>query len=195
MSKLLTILIPLSGLLFACSSTPETAPVATFDPEPWLEKGGRVQGASFAVLSTKLNAAMAEHGIAGAVQFCNQAAYPLTDTLSKMYDCSIRRVSLHPRNPLNQANEFEFAILENWEKDVKNNVDPVAVVQELAPDTIMYYGPIRIQQGCLNCHGKIETEIATEVRSRLTELYPDDRATGYALGDLRGMWSIRFVNR
>jgi hypothetical protein len=27
----------------------------------------------------------------------------------------------------------------------------------------------------------------------IEERYPDDRATGYELGDLRGMWSIRWA--
>lgn len=42
---------------------------------------------------------------------------------------------------------------------------------------------------CLKCHGGAE-DIAGGTRAVLAEKYPRDRATGYQLGDLRGMWKI-----
>lgn len=195
MRNLFILLTAVVGLLMSCQTDTTSPPVHAFDPEPWLDKGNRVQGASFAVLSTKLKTSLATEGVAGAVSYCNMAAYPLTDTLSQMYDCSIRRATRRPRNPLNQANEYEFAILDNWEKDLKNGVPLVAVVQELSPDTVMYYSPIRIQPLCLNCHGQVGKEVTPEIATQLLGLYPDDQATGYSPGDLRGMWSIRFINQ
>jgi hypothetical protein len=38
----------------------------------------------------------------------------------------------------------------------------------------------------LKCHGNIEGELAKAVRSA----YPDDKAIGYKMGDLRGMIAI-----
>ena len=40
----------------------------TFDPAPWLDKGSRVQAATFAVLSTKLKGAMSKEGVDGAIR-------------------------------------------------------------------------------------------------------------------------------
>jgi len=43
---------------------------------------------------------------------------------------------------------------------------------------------------CLQCHGE-PAKLAPGVAEALKELYPDDQATGYSLGDLRGAISIR----
>ncbi len=188
-------LVLLLGLIAACTTASGPEPVHSFDPTPWLDKGSRVQAASFAVLSTKLKGVMGKQGVSEAIQYCSLTAHPLTDSLSAMYDCTIRRATLQTRNPINQANDYESAILEDWASDLKDGKEITAVVQEITPDTVMYYAPIRIQPLCLNCHGQVGQEITPENFALLQTLYPDDRATGYALGDLRGMWSIRFLNK
>ena len=49
--------------------------------------------------------------------------------------------------------------------------------------------PIRLKAQCQMCHGTPE-EIDESIQSALAEHYPDDRATGYAEGDLRGWFWI-----
>jgi hypothetical protein len=39
---------------------------------------------------------------------------------------------------------------------------------------------------CLQCHGTADT-IAPEVRQAIETLYPNDLATGYTVGELRGL--------
>jgi len=41
---------------------------------------------------------------------------------------------------------------------------------------------------CLKCHGE---QLDPAVQARIKELYPDDKATGYKTGDLRGAVTIR----
>jgi len=41
---------------------------------------------------------------------------------------------------------------------------------------------------CLTCHG---TDLAPEVRSALQRFYPDDQATGYSAGQIRGAISLK----
>ena len=50
-----------------------------------------------------------------------------------------------------------------------------------------YVEPIRVGPPCLQCHGE---ELAPEVAAAIDARYPDDRARGYALGDLRGFFWI-----
>jgi hypothetical protein len=50
-----------------------------------------------------------------------------------------------------------------------------------------YVEPITIQPPCLACHG---TQLDAAVRQKLAELYPEDRATGFAPGELRGMFWV-----
>ncbi|MCF8238941.1 MAG: DUF3365 domain-containing protein [Saprospiraceae bacterium] len=186
-------LLSLFGLLLACTPSSNPQPVESFDPLPWLEKGSMVQASSFAVLSTKLKGVMEKQGIGEAIQYCSLSAQSLTDTLSRMYGCTIRRATLQTRNPVNQANDYEAAILADWAADLKAGKELTAVVQELTPDTVMYYAPIRMQPLCLNCHGTVGTEITAANYGLIQQRYPEDQATGYAVGDLRGMWSIQFV--
>lgn len=55
--------------------------------------------------------------------------------------------------------------------------------------------PIAIEAPCLACHGPADG-LAPEIRAKLTAAYPQDPATGYALGDLRGaLWAEAPVGR
>ena len=47
---------------------------------------------------------------------------------------------------------------------------------------------------CLTCHGSKE-QIGGDLYSDVIEaLYPKDKAINFKLGELRGMWSIKFLN-
>ena len=50
-----------------------------------------------------------------------------------------------------------------------------------------YMKAIPISEICLKCHGR---EIAPDVQDQLTKLYPGDQAKGYALGDIRGAFTL-----
>jgi hypothetical protein len=49
---------------------------------------------------------------------------------------------------------------------------------------------IRLQEFCLACHGPADS-IAPAVKQVITARYPNDQATGYAIGELRGAISVR----
>lgn len=49
--------------------------------------------------------------------------------------------------------------------------------------------PIRLKPRCLVCHGP-KDYLMQEVREALAEDYPDDRATGFAVGGLRGWFWV-----
>ena len=53
-----------------------------------------------------------------------------------------------------------------------------------------YVEPIIVQPLCLTCHG---SELAPDIGAQITELYPDDRATGFEAGDLRGVFWVEFT--
>ena len=52
--------------------------------------------------------------------------------------------------------------------------------------------PLIVAPVCIICHGPKET-MAPEVKRMLTERYPEDRATGFQDGDLRGAISVKIV--
>jgi hypothetical protein len=67
-----------------------------------------------------------------------------------------------------------------------NDDEPRAV--RLASGDIGYVEPIRTKGICLQCHGD---QIEPGVKARLQELYPEDQATGFEKGELRGLFWVK----
>ncbi|NNL66900.1 MAG: DUF3365 domain-containing protein, partial [Myxococcales bacterium] len=103
----------------------------------------------------------------------------------------VRRTSERNRNPHNAPDDWESAGLTRFERGLASG-SPVAEIHEVdeARGELRYLRPILTGAQCLQCHGAEET-LAPEVRERIAERYPDDRATGFAAGDLRGAFSVR----
>jgi uncharacterized protein (UPF0335 family) len=45
---------------------------------------------------------------------------------------------------------------------------------------------------CLKCHGTTDKQMERETYSKIKELYPNDKAIGYDVNEVRGIWSISF---
>ena len=50
-----------------------------------------------------------------------------------------------------------------------------------------YYRKIVVTQKCLQCHGDLQT-VDLDLWRRVKDIYPWDKASGYKVGDLRGMF-------
>ncbi|HHO52618.1 MAG TPA: DUF3365 domain-containing protein [Deltaproteobacteria bacterium] len=97
--------------------------------------------------------------------------------------------SLRPRDPANRAPDWvqpwldahrdaEFSDVQGTEQIVEGPGGSVARVLL----------PIPMLDTCVRCHGS-EAQIPADVRTRLEARYPDDQATGFAVGDLMGaLW-------
>ncbi len=164
---------------------------AGIDSSAYIEKGMMAIGATFGALSQKLMQEMQEHGAVEAVQYCNTAALPLTDSLAKLHQIGIKRTSLKWRNPKNAPKDWEKAVLTSYEAQIKKGEQPKPQLQQLANKQWVLSAPIQIQGPCLKCHGK---NIDQALADQLDQLYPKDQARGYEEGDLRGIWSITFEN-
>jgi hypothetical protein len=112
------------------------------------------------------------------------------DSLGMNSNVTIRRVSHMYRNPEDAPNEMEDQLLNAYAYSLEQNEDPGDNIQMLENGKILYTKPIVIQTPlCLYCHGDKDM-IAADTKARINKLYPDDKATGFKEGDLRGMWSI-----
>jgi hypothetical protein len=145
------------------------------------------QGLSQLVFST-----MEKEGPAATVRVCSEVAQERTaaHAADGVY---VRRISDRLRSPLNAADEVEARELERMhELDAEGRLPPeiIRLVQQGDIRSLQLLRPIRIQQPCLACHGEADA-IDPEVRRILAERYPDDQATGYSVGDLRGAVSVR----
>jgi len=142
-------------------------------------------------LMRHLLAEMKSGGAAAAVRVCSEVAQDLAAKHS-VDGLTVRRVSLKPRNPADAPDPFERAQLIELEELHRQGRLPSRVVETVETDAgaqLRYMRPIAVASACLRCHGPAEA-IDPEVRRILAERYPDDRATGYASGDLRGAISV-----
>lgn len=163
-----------------------------YDTTAVVSEGQKIAQATFQTLSSNLKNAVAKGGIKHALRFCNVEAMPLTDSLSAHHEVSIRRASHKPRNPYNTAEPREAEVIKQYinSLDAGKELKPVTYADE---NRITFHAPITINNGlCLNCHGQPGRDITKENLATIQELYPKDQATGFSMGELRGIWTIRF---
>ncbi len=157
------------------------------------EKGAMIARNSQKVLSSQLKKAMREGGVSNAIKYCNVKAYPLIDSMEETYGVSIKRASHRLRNPKDAPDQHEKKVLTTYldRLDTGEKLEPV--VQSLPEDKMLYAKPIMLNKPlCLNCHGKVGAELSRKDFALIKEKYPKDSAHNHRLGDLRGIWSIKF---
>lgn len=137
-------------------------------------------------LMGNLMKAIEEQGHEYALEFCNVNAIPITDSLSQAMKVTIQRLSENNRNPINVlATANDKAIFEYFKEH-----DSIADTLLTENGHDVYYKRINLAMAaCANCHGK---EIEPDLLAKINSLYPEDKATGYALNDFRGMWKVTY---
>ncbi|EIJ33990.1 Tll0287-like domain-containing protein [Thiothrix nivea] len=207
------LMISLSALLAACGAekqaeAPKTEQQAAAPAEQAMQQASAEQGAVPAVdkaalaeeakaavqalggtLKGELETAMKAGGPVEALDVCHTRAPEIAKAVSADKGMQVSRVSLKNRNPVMGApNEWQTQVLNEFETRKAAGEDPAALAYaEVAGNEFRFMKAIPTGAVCLKCHG---TEISPEVSAKLTELYPDDKATGFKEGDLRGAFVV-----
>lgn len=143
-------------------------------------------GEAFAALSGRLMEAINSEGHVAAIHVCSMEAKDLLDGVAGSHDAVIRRVTDRPRNPENRADARDLEVMAMMQAMITAGEPPTPVV-----DGRTVRLPIRIAAPlCLTCHGNPETDIAPETLAAIRTRYPADRAKGYRLDELRGLWRV-----
>lgn len=163
-----------------------------FDTAAVVEEGREITQAAFRTLGSNLQQAMKEGGVEHALQFCSVEAIPLTDSLSARFSVKVGRASHRPRNPDNRADSLELVSIRNYLQQIEAG-EKLSPAVYAAEQGLIFHAPIRIPgELCLNCHGQPGTDITGSNLELIRTLYPEDEATGFATGELRGIWTVRF---
>ena len=159
-----------------------------------LQKGGEIANLTQAELLKNVSLAINKGGAGYAIEFCNLAALPIKDSLSRLHNCQIQRIALKYRNPLDMPRtEREKEQLKQY-RQASQTGEALKAEVYLDPDKIEYYQPIMIaMEACLKCHGDPGKHIAEGTLEKIKTLYPDDLATGFEMNDFRGAWKITFL--
>ena len=173
-------------------------PGQTLAAEPTLEEiGDQVSGRLFASLMTTLQEKIASAGPEAAIAYCRLEALPLTAQIAQEFPQikNVRRAALRVRNPANAPDDTDRSVLEDWLASWNPTAPPKPVLKEFTDDDgtkeLRYYRPVPVIATCLACHGTGD-EILPDVRTAIERDYPQDQATGFKEGDLRGAIVVTF---
>lgn len=155
------------------------------------EAAGAIKGLA-QNLKKELKAAMKAGGPVKAIEVCNVVAPSIAAAQSQEHGLNVRRTALKLRNPNNAPDDFEVKVLKKFAEDIAAGKDAKTLVYAEAVKTddgteLRFMKAIPTGEVCLKCHGG---NVAPEVKAAIGELFPQDQATGFKAGDLRGAFSV-----
>jgi Protein of unknown function (DUF3365) len=178
------------GLL--ATMLPWAAPAA--DPD-WTGEARSVATSVPPKLLEVLKAEIDKGGPEGAIAACRDEAPKLARAASERTGWQVRRVSLKHRNPKAVPDAWEAAVLQDFDRRAAAGESPMTL--ERAEDVVengqtvrRYMRALPVQELCTACHGPAD-RLSAAVTDKLKALYPDDRGTGYSVGQIRGAMTIR----
>jgi hypothetical protein len=133
-----------------------------------------------------MNRAMKNDGAPAAIGVCSQEARAITAKLSEQPGLRIGRTSHRLRNPDNQPPPWLASFVKDL--DGKRASEIKAQVFDLGT-RVGVVRPIPTAKICTKCHGNT-SELDPEATGPLRESYPRDRATGFEVGDIRGLFWV-----
>ncbi|MBL4765892.1 MAG: DUF3365 domain-containing protein [Colwellia sp.] len=140
-----------------------------------------------------LKTSMKSEGPIKSLAVCNIQAGPIAKKNSSLSGWDIARTSLKVRNVSNAPDEWESTILHQFEKrkaageNIKN-MEYAETVKVGDKRVFRYMKPIPTAGLCLTCHGG---DVSEEVTQKVKSLYPNDQATGFNVGDIRGAFTLQ----
>jgi hypothetical protein len=169
----------------------QSAPPSTIDASLVQSTRG-IAGELLGQLGQKLKAAMSTDGPVAAVSVCKESAPAIARQLSIANDAKVTRVGTRVRNQnMGVPNAWQKEALTQFEARLSQGEKAADVEYWQVADNghgkseLRYAKAIAIQPQCLSCHGSAQ-DIAAPLAEKLRIEYPNDQATGYSVGQLRG---------
>jgi len=179
-----------TGLL-TCLALPFSA-LAQTDTQQLDQEARDIAKQFLGQLKPELQKSMKRDGPAKTVAFCHTKAPEIAKQLAQKTGWNINRVSLKPRGENATPDQWESTVLKRFNTQLANGASPKtlefsAIVEVNNQTEYRYMKAIPTGNVCLACHG---SKIATPIQDTLQQLYPNDGATGYSKGQLRGAFSF-----
>ena len=143
-------------------------------------------------LKHTLVSSMKKDGPAAAIGVCNLQAPEIATKHAQASGWTIGRTSTKLRSNANAPDEWEAKVLAIFAQkkaqggDLKK-MQYSEIIEKDGKKTYRYMKAIGVAKPCLNCHG---ANLKPAVSAALKDKYPDDAATGFKLGDLRGAFTL-----
>ncbi|MCI2398638.1 DUF3365 domain-containing protein [Aliiroseovarius subalbicans] len=171
-------------------------PATAADKAALLEEGKALMMTFGGTLKNELMQAVAEGGAPKAISVCNTRAPEIAAALSADSGWSVGRSSHKLRNPDNAPDAYTAAAIEGFlareaAGEKADDLVKAEIVEEDGKQVFHLVKAIPTGQLCVNCHGG--DEVAAPVVAKLAELYPEDMARGFAMGEMRGVFTLSKV--
>lgn len=158
----------------------------------WVEQSRDLSRRLGEELKGELARAMEEGGPIAAISVCRDRAPAIAAKLTAESGARVGRTALAVRNPANSADDIDRAVLDGFALtlvagEVEGPLEAAFWVNRAGAVERRYLRAIVTEGVCVTCHG---TEIAPDLAAAIAREYPDDKATGFALGQLRGAFKI-----
>ena len=161
------------------------------DETPLKQEGIQIIKKFGGTLKPQLIKAMKEGGPVHAIEVCANKAPAIARQLSQETGWNVKRVSLKARSTSAKPDMWEEKVLKDFDTQQAAGKPAGKLMATSVKDGKFRLMKAQIVKGiCLTCHG---TNIKPEVRAALLKYYPNDQATGYKPGQVRGAFSLTKV--
>ena len=166
-------------------------PATAEEPAPWVVDSRAAAQALGSRLMGELTAALARSP-AAAIDVCSDRAPQIAAEEAAARGAELGRTAVRFRNPDHAPQAWQRRGLESLAAALGAGADPATLefTEVAATDGAVerrWMKPIMTAPLCLTCHG---ATLAPEVAAAVEARYPDDTATGFAAGDLRGAFYV-----
>ena len=122
-----------------------------------------------------------------AAEFCSKKAKEIAKEVSKDFpkNIKVRRVALKYRNENNKPDSVDKKVLEEMEAALKAQTLKKKPKVVDVNGTKRVYVPLIVEKACTKCHGDLD-KMNPKVKDIISKAYPNDKAVGFKVGDLRG---------
>jgi len=143
-------------------------------------------------LKSTLQSSIKTKGPLESVTVCRVQAPQIAGKVSKLTGMLVARTSLRTRNQASKPDAWEESVLEQFEQrkskgEAVSALEYYELTMQDGKKVFRYMKAIPTAEVCLTCHG---SNIAEPLVAKIKSLYPDDMATGFAVGDIRGAFTV-----
>jgi hypothetical protein len=162
------------------------------DTEQLTQKSRAAVKALGGELKSTLQASMKAKGPINSVAVCQVDAPLIAKKVSDEKGLTVARTSLKTRNQANTPDAWEKSVLEQFEKrkvkgESVEKLEFYEVTELEGQKVFRYMKAIATGEICLKCHG---SNVAEPLATKINSLYPNDKATGFNKGDIRGAFTV-----
>lgn len=178
-------------LLPVLASLPLNA-LAADATEDWVARSRAMAQTLGSELKAELGSALKAGGPVSAIAVCKTRAPEIAARLSRESGADVGRTALRVRNPANAPDDFETLLLQQFSSELASGkfTPPLQAAVEINRGGMIerrYMQALPMDAVCVSCHGP---SLAPELAAVIGREYPDDAATGFEPGQLRGAISI-----